>query len=197
MCPTYMPTYSSKSDHRVALWTGDLFHSFKAYLSPSSLDSQGEVPPDLVGIYLINMLIHFRCQVAVCQVHNLCLCSIQLEVTGRYDKGVKRSGLDRGVRAAASMTNIGHCTLVCLCVCIFTRVRGQRYIESNCYGTRTGSYLFHYPFIPVIVLLPIHVYCFDYVLYRRLLIHHTVNLFFPFTLCLPLFPFILNALLLR
>ena len=192
-----MPTYSSKSDHRVALWTGDLFHSFKAYLSPSSLDSQGEVPPDLVGIYLINMLIHFRCQVAVCQVHNLCLCSIQLEVTGRYDKGVKRSRLDRGVRAAASMTNIGLCTLVCLCVCIFTRVRGQRYIESNCYSMRTGHYLFHFPLVPIDFWLPIHVYYFNYVLHRHLLIHDMVNLLFLFTHYLSVSPFILNTLLLR
>ena len=41
----------------------DLFHSFKALLSPQVLDTKGRVPTPLVRIYQSNMLIHFRRQV--------------------------------------------------------------------------------------------------------------------------------------
>ena len=56
---SYIPTSCRKTDNRSVRWTVDLFHSFKAHLSPQLLDAKGWVPTPLVRIYQSNMLIHF------------------------------------------------------------------------------------------------------------------------------------------
>ena len=58
----YIPTFCRKSDNQSVRWTVDLFHSFKAHLSPQLLDAKGRVPTPLVRIYQSNMLIHFHRQ---------------------------------------------------------------------------------------------------------------------------------------
>ena len=58
----YIPTFCRKFDNRSVHWTVDLFHSFKAHLSPQLLDAKGRVPTPLVRIYQSNMLMHFRRQ---------------------------------------------------------------------------------------------------------------------------------------
>ncbi|KAF8120605.1 hypothetical protein EV363DRAFT_1474188 [Boletus edulis] len=56
-----IPTACTPADHRAVRWTVDLFHSFKAHLSPDALLS-GKVPVAIVQLYQNNMLIHFRVQ---------------------------------------------------------------------------------------------------------------------------------------
>ncbi|KAF8125501.1 hypothetical protein EV363DRAFT_1299222 [Boletus edulis] len=56
-----IPTTCTPADHCAVRWTVDLFHSFKAHLSPDALLS-GKVPVAIVQLYQNNMLIHFRAQ---------------------------------------------------------------------------------------------------------------------------------------
>jgi hypothetical protein len=65
-CVPCIPTSCQKSDHQVVRWTVDLFHSFKAHLSPRVLNN-GQVPTPLVHIYQSNMLIHFHRQLVATQ----------------------------------------------------------------------------------------------------------------------------------
>ena len=62
----HIPTNCSSAAHRAVRWTVDLFHSFKAHLSPGALDSQGWVPPPLLRMYHNNMLRHYHCQAVGC-----------------------------------------------------------------------------------------------------------------------------------
>jgi hypothetical protein len=61
----HIPTHCKKSDHRAVRWTVDLFHSFKAHLSPAALDEKGRVLKPIVRIFRNNMLIHYHRQSAL------------------------------------------------------------------------------------------------------------------------------------
>jgi hypothetical protein len=61
----YIPTNCKKTDSWVVRWMVDLFHSFKAHLSPHMLDSKGWVPIPLVRLYQSNMLLHYRRQLVL------------------------------------------------------------------------------------------------------------------------------------